>query len=128
MAVPNFEDDARTLHDRLKEIFTASPPGRDDGAALREVRHLCLNAGRRIDDPHCHAQLRQLERYARFYFSRQAHEQWARDTGFGGAGLRTLILQCLSGIELRLSHLEAEQRPAATAAQAGARPAALAPR
>ena len=102
------DDDARSLHERLKHIFTCSQPGRDDAGALQEVRRLCLEARRRIDDAHCQAQLRQLERYARFFFSRQAHEQWARDTGFGGNGLSGLVLQLLSALELRLSNLEAQ--------------------
>jgi hypothetical protein len=100
-------DDARALHVRLTEIFSTFPPGRDDAPALHEVRRLCVDARRRMRDAHCEAQLRQLERYARFFFSREAHEQWARDTGFGGTGLRGLVLQLLSGIGLRLSQLNA---------------------
>ena len=102
-------NDAQSLHARLKQIFTCSEPGSDDANALQEVRRLCLEARRRIEDAHCQAQLRQLERYARFFFSRQAHEQWARDTGFGGNGLSGLVLQLLSALELRLSNLDAQR-------------------
>jgi hypothetical protein len=111
----------RSQHLRLTEIFSSTPPGRDDAPALQEVRQLCMDARRRIHDAHCDAQLRQLERYARFFFSREAHEQWARDTGFGGTGLRGLVLQVLSGIELRLSHLEAQRLSAGGGAQTALR-------
>jgi hypothetical protein len=116
MAATREDDDASDLHTRLTEIFTAAPPGLDDAPALQEVRRLCLEAKRRIDDSHCHAQLRQLERYARFFFSRGAHEIWSRDTGFGGNGLRTLVLQLLSAIELRRSQLDGKQLAASGAA------------
>jgi hypothetical protein len=110
-------DDAQSLHERLKEIFASAEPGRDNGAALDEVRRLCQSVKRVIDDARCHQQLRQVERYARFFFSSEAHRQWARDTGFGGTGLRTLVLQLLSALELRLSHLDLQQ-PLARAADA----------
>jgi hypothetical protein len=110
-------DHARAQHLRLTDIFSSSTPGRDDAPALQEVRQLCMDARRRIHDARCDAQLRQIERYARFFFSREAHEQWARDTGFGGTGLRGLVLQALSGIELRLSHLEAQRPSGDDAAQ-----------
>ena len=112
-ASPREIDNAHSVHDRLKEIFSAAPPGRDDGAALQEVRRLCQDAKRLVGDGYCHAQLRQLERYARFFFSSEAHQRWARDTGFGGNGLRGLVLQLLSALELRLSHLDARQLCAA---------------
>jgi len=103
------DGDALSLHSRLKELFAASAPGCDDGAALQEVRRLCQNLRRLVHDTHCHAQLRQLERYARFFFAREAHEAWARDTGFGGNGLRGLVLQLLSAFELRLSQISLQQ-------------------
>lgn len=120
---PCEERDAHALQDRLKEIFSFAPPGRDDASALQEVRRLCLDARRCIRDAHCDAQLRQIERYARFFFSREAHAQWARDTGFGGAGLRGLVLQLLSGINLRLSHLEVQQFSASGFSQSEPHPA-----
>jgi len=102
------DDDAHSLHDRLKEIFTSSAPGQDDSAAMHEVRRLCQDAKRLVRDPHCHAQLNQLERYARYFFSSEAHRQWSRHTAFGGGGLRGLIVQLLNAFELRVSHLEAQ--------------------
>jgi hypothetical protein len=112
IALPAVED-AHSLHDRLKEIFTSSAPGRDDAAAMQEVRRLCQEAKRRVRDPHCHAQLSQLERYARYFFSSEAHQQWSRDTAFGGGGLRGLILQLLNAFELRVLHLESQRLVAA---------------
>lgn len=113
------EDHPQSLHHRLKEIFSSATPGRDDGAALQEVRRLCQGAKRLIGDEFCHAQFRQLERYARFFFSSEAHERWARDTGFGGSGLRSLVLQLLSGIELRLANPSSRQLSVEAAAQSG---------
>ena len=106
-------DDARSLGSDLIEIFTFPQRGQSDADTLEEVRRICQIAAIAIDDSRCHAQLRDLERFAGYFFLSDDQEVcWAWHTACGHARLRGLILRLLRVFELRLRYLRTYARSA----------------
>jgi hypothetical protein len=86
-------DDARELYRELRDLFAAHVPGRADEYALEEARRLCTLASLALADAHYQRQLRQLERYASYFFS-------------GDDRRRSITLDLLAALGRRLENLE----------------------
>jgi hypothetical protein len=100
-------EDARSVCKDLRTLF--EDQSSRCGETLEEVQRLCEIERLVIDDPRCHDELQQVERYAQYLFSGD-HRRWARGPMPGEVFLRELILDLLRSVDIRLKSLATMQR------------------
>jgi|SRR5688572_14222876 hypothetical protein len=100
-------EDARSVCQDLRTLFEDESRSRE--VSLEEVQRLCEIEKLVIDDPRCHSELQQVERYAGYLLSGD-HQRWARGPMPGEVFLRELILDLLKAVDIRLASLAAMQR------------------
>jgi len=100
-------EDARSVCRDLRTLFEDESGSREE--KLEEVQRLCEIERLVVDDPRCHAELRQVERYARYLWSGD-HRRWARGAVSGAVFLRALILDLLRAVDIRLASLAVIRR------------------
>jgi len=100
-------EDARSVCQDLRTLVEDETGSCEE--KLEEIQRLCEIERLFVDDPRCHDELRQVERYARYLLSGD-HRRWARGAVSGAVFLRAVILDLLRAIDIRLASLAAIQR------------------
>jgi hypothetical protein len=100
-------EDARSVCQDLRTLIEDESGTLEE--TLEEVQRLCEIEKLVIDDPRCHDELQQVERYSGYLFSGD-HQRWARGPMPGTVFLRELILDLLKSVDIRLASLAAMQR------------------